>query len=264
MPPIIYEKKGRVAYITLNRPEALNSLNTEAMNLLTKAWLDVRDDPEVWIAIVTGTGERAFSAGADLKEIAEATAQAEREGRAATYPSGWLGDIPMRGIKVWKPFIAAINGIATGGGLELAMTCDIRIASETARLGLREVTQAIIPGAGGTQRLPRLVPFGIALEILMTGDFIDAKEAYRIGLVNKVVPPAELMSTAEALANRICENGPLAVKAVKEAAYRGIEMPLDEGLRLETLETGEVMGTWDAKEGPKAFGEKRKPQYQGK
>ena len=170
----------------------------------------------------------------------------------------------MRGLEVWKPFIAAINGVATGGGLELAMTCDLRIAADTARLGLMETKQSLMPGWGGTQRLPRLVPFGKALEILMTGDFVDAQEALRIGLVNKVVPQAELMSAATDLANRLCENGPLAVRAVKEAAYRGMRVPLDEGLKLESLMIQNLFQTEDVKEGPLAFAEKRKPVYKGR
>jgi enoyl-CoA hydratase len=165
---------------------------------------------------------------------------------------------------VYKPFIAAVNGVATGGGLELAMACDIRIAADNARLGLREVVQSLMPGAGGTQRLPRFVPFGVAMEILMTGDFISAEEAYRIGLVNRVVPQAELMSAAEALAQRINENGPLAVRSAKEAAYRGIRMPLDEGLRFEFLMLQSLLMSEDAKEGPTAFAQKRKPEYKGK
>jgi enoyl-CoA hydratase/carnithine racemase len=263
MPVVIYEKRDKIAHITLNRPEVLNAISSEVLNELTKAWIDVRDDPEVWVTIVTGAGERAFSAGADLKEIGRAQAEAAAEGRPLSLPS--LSEIcPMRGLEVWKPFIAAINGIATGGGLELAMTCDIRIAADTARLGLMEAKQSLIPGWGGTQRLPRLVPFGKALEMLLTGDFIDAQEALRIGLVNKVVPATELIPTAEALANHLCENGPLAIRAVKEAAYRGVRMTLNEGLRLENLIVGGLLLTEDAKEGPRAFAEKRKPVYKAR
>jgi enoyl-CoA hydratase/carnithine racemase len=262
MPVVVYEKRDKIAHITLNRPEALNAISSEVLNELTKAWIDVRDDPEVWVTIVTGAGERAFSAGADLKEIAKSYAEAGKEGRPPTLPFPEI--CPMRGLEVWKPFIAAINGIATGGGLELAMTCDIRIAADTARLGLMETKQSLIPGWGGTQRLPRLVPFGKALEILLTGDFVDAQEALRIGLVNKVVPAAELMSAAEALANHLCENGPLALRAAKEAAYRGVRTTLEEGLRLETLIAAGLFMSEDAKEGPRAFVEKRKPVYKAR
>ena len=261
MPVLLYEKKDHIAYITLNRPEVMNALNSELWRALTDAWISVRDDPEVWTAIVTGVGDRAFCAGQDLKEVAKVMMEA-----AAGEPIPEIVPeiMPMRGLEVYKPFIAAINGVATGGGLELAMACDIRIAADTARLGLREVVQSLMPGAGGTQRLPRFVPFGIAMEILMTGDFISADEAYRIGLVNRVVPQAELMPAAEALAKRINENGPLAVRAAKEAAYRGIRMPLDDGLRFERLMIQSLLMSEDAKEGPLAFAQKRKPEYKGR
>ena len=262
MPTVLYEKKGKVVYITLNRPEVLNAINFETWGELIRAWERVRDDPDVWVAVVTGVGDRAFSAGQDLKEVTEEMAKAEKEGRPARVP---IPDItPVRGMQVWKPFIAAINGIATGAGLELAMVCDIRIAADNARLGLREPVQSLMPGGGGTQRLPRLVPLCKALEVLFTGDFIDAQEAYRIGLVNKVVPRTELMPQAEAFANRLTENGPLALRAIKEAVYRGLEMTLNEGLQLELLLERMLFQTEDAKEGPRAFTEKRKPVYKGR
>lgn len=259
MSVVIYEKKGPIAYITLNRPEVLNALNLNAWNGLAEAWMNVRDDPDVWIAIVTGSGEKAFCAGQDLKELNEWMMVPEDSRPPSPVPDA----TPMRGLEVWKPFIAAINGICTGGGLELAMACDIVIAADNARLGLAEVKQALIPGMGGTQRLPRSVPFRWALQLLMTGDFIDAKEAYRIGLVNQVVPLAELMPTAKALAQRICENGPLAVRAVKEAAYRGLDKSLSDGLQLEQDILDRLAETEDLKEGPRAFAEKRKPIYRG-
>ncbi|MFQ5987279.1 MAG: enoyl-CoA hydratase-related protein [Dehalococcoidia bacterium] len=262
MSVVLYEKKGHIAYITLNRPEVMNAINTEAARGLAEAWENVRDDPEVWTAIVTGAGDRAFSAGADLKEVAAMRMQAEQGGEPVELSI--LRFVPMRKAEVYKPFIAAINGVATGGGLELALICDIRIAADSARLGLREVVQSLMPGWGGTQRLPRLIPFGMALEILMTGDFVSAEEAYRIGLVNKVVPFDELMPAAEALATRINENGPLAVRAAKEAAYRGMRMPLDEGLQLERLLLQSLIMSEDAKEGPIAFAQKRKPEYKGR
>ncbi len=262
MPGVLYEKKGRVAYITINRPEALNSMNREVWDALAAAWVSVRDDPEVWAAVVTGAGEKAFSVGGDLKEIGESFAAAEREGRPVTLPIPEVN--PMRGLTVWKPFIAAINGLALGGGLELALACDIRIAAENASLGLPESKLGLIAGMGGTQRLARLVPLGIALQMMTTGESINAAEAYRIGLVNKVVPLAELMPTAEAMANKICENSPLSVRAIKESASRGREMTLEEGLRLEQSLTRDLLQTSDSKEGLKAFVEKRKAQYQGK
>jgi len=257
---ILYEKKGRIVYITLNRPERLNALGNQGREDLNKAWVEVRDDPEVWVAIVTGAGDRAFCAGQDLKETGQQLGRGASEGQRSAPSQAYEPDL-FRGLEVWKPFIAAINGIATGLGLELAMSCDLRIAAESARLGLAEVKRALMPTASGTQRLPRLVPLGKALEMLMTGDFVDAQEAYRIGLVNKVVPLAELMPEAEALANRICENGPLAVRAAKEAAYRGLQMPLSEGFNLERILFQRVFQSQDSREGIRAFVEKRAPEY---
>ncbi len=262
MSVLLFEKKNKIAYITLNRPEAFNAINGELWNALADAWYKVRDDPEIWTAIVTSAGEKAFCTGADLKEMGAAFAEAIKTGKAPTPPIPYI--TPMRGIQVWKPFIAAINGMALGGGLELALACDIRVAAEHVRLGVPEVKQGLIPGMSGTQKLPRLAPFGIAMEMLMTGEPITAQEAYRLGLVNRVVPMADLMKTAEAIANKINENGPVAVRAVKESAYRGIQMALDDALRFENLITVAVTNSEDALEGPRAFGEKRKPVFKGK
>jgi len=260
MPAFIYEKKGRIAYLTINRPETRNAMNSEVWDGLIKAWTDVGDDPDVWAAIVTATGDKAFSSGQDLKEMAEWLAIPEDKRPAMPLPEV----NPMRGMQIWKPVIAAINGVCIGGGLELALACDIRIAADTARLGLAEVKSGVIPGNSGSQKLPRLIPFAKALELLMTGDLVDAEEACRLGLVNKVVPFDQLMPEAEALASRICENGPLAVRAVKELACRGIEMSLADGLLLE-LEIGErLTKSEDAMEGPRAFAEKRKPVWKGR
>lgn len=262
MPAVLYEKKGHVAYITLNRPDVMNALDPESWQGITDSWIKVRDDREVWVAIVSGAGDRAFSAGADLKWMAQAAAEAAKQGLPP--PSSLPLVSPLRGMEVYKPFIAAVNGFCLGGGLELALICDIRIASETARFGLAEVTRAIIPGAGGTQRLMRTIPFSIAIKMLITGEAIDAQEAYRVGLVSQVVPVAQLMPTAEALAAKISLNGPLAVQAVKEVAYRGSRVTLDESLRLEQLFSYAVRQSEDAKEGPRAFAEKRKPNYQAR
>lgn len=260
MSALIYEKKGRIAYITLNRPEVLNAMNSEIWGALLRAWADVRDDPDVWVAIVTGAGNKAFCAGQDLKELGAWLMTPHDQRSAPPIP-----DIsPMRGMQVWKPFIAAINGVCAGGGLELAMACDIRIAADTARLGLTEVKRGVIAGNSGTQKLMRLVPFAKALEMLMTGDLIDANEAYRIQLVNRVVPLDLLIPEAEALAIRICKNGPIAVRAVKELAYRGIEMRLQDGLELELDISRRVGLTEDASEGPRAFAEKREPNWKGR
>lgn len=257
---LLYEKKGHIAYITINRPQALNCMNRAVWDGIVKAWTDVRDDPGAWVAIVSAAGEKAFCAGQDLKEMVEwmSIPEAKRPPFPIPYPN------PMKGMWVPKPFIAAINGICTGGGLEFAMACDLRIASENARMGLAEVKQGLMAGNSGTQKLIRLVPFGAALEMLMTGDFVDAQSALRIGLVNKVVPQANLMKEAEALANRLCEAAPLSVQGAKEAAYRGIEVTLAEGLKIEEEIMNRIGRSEDAREGPRAFGEKRKPQWKMK
>ena len=261
MSAVTYEKKGKTAVITLNRPESYNAINSDMWQGLTDFWIAAGDDPDVWALVVTGAGDKAFCAGVDLKEMAEHKAQVEKEGRP--FVSAMPQLTPMKGMDMPKPVIAAINGIAAGGGLELALACDIRIAAEHARLGLPEVAVGLIPGAGGTQRIPRLIPFGMALEMLMTGDFVPAQEAFRLGLVNRVVPATELIPAAMALAERINANGPLAVRAVKEAAYRGTQMPLAEGLQLENIIVNRVRQSDDSWEGPKAFAEKRKPLFKG-
>ncbi len=247
-----YEKEGRIAIITINRPEALNALNMDVRRELNQAMIDFRDDPELWVAIITGAGDRAFSAGADIKEF--------RPGPIET-PKGVEIVSPDQ---IWKPFIAAINGYALGGGLELAMECDIRIAAEHARLGQPEINIGFMPGAGGTQRLPRFVPRAMAAEILLTGQRIDAQEAYRIGLVNKVVPLDQLMPTAKQYAETICQAGPLGVRATKEAMIRGYNMTLQEGLKLERELVNRVRSTDDFMEGARAFAEKRPPDYKAK
>ena len=262
MSVVILVKRNKIATITLSRPEAYNALNDAVWTEITNAWVEVKEDPEVWTIVLTGAGDKAFCAGQDLKEMVQLKKEAEREGRP--YVSTLPEVSPVKYLEMTKPVIAAINGFAIGGGLELALACDIRIAADHARLGLQEVRQSLIPGAGGTQRLPRFVPFGIALEMLMTGDLVSAQEAYRIGLVSRVVPLSELMPAAQALANRINENGPLAVRAAKEAAYKGMQMHLNEGFRFETLLLSKLRESEDAWEGPRAFAEKRRPNYKGK
>lgn len=254
---IDYKKEGRIAIFTINRPEALNAMNVEALRELHQVMVEFRDDDDLWIGIVTGSGEKAFCAGADIKNMLPFM----KENRETP----WLVPAtPMRGLELWKPLIAAINGMALGGGLEIAMMCDIRIASENARLGTPEVNLGLIPGWGGTQRLPRALPWCKAAEILLMGRPIDAQEAYRIGLVNKVVPPAELMSTAKEWAKVICQAGPLGVRAAKEAMIRGSSMTLEDGLRLENALFNYLLGTEDYVEGSTAFIEKRKPDYKAK
>jgi len=252
-----YEKSGRIAIFTINRPEAMNALNMETMGELRDAMTDFRDDPELWVGIVTGAGEKAFCGGADIKDTLPFMKEHSHD--VWSFPPSI-----MRGLEMWKPLVAAINGMALGGGLELALACDIRIASETARLGTPEVTLGLIPGWGGTQRLPRAVPWCKAAELLLMGKLVDAEEAYRIGLVNKVVPQAEVMATAKEWAEAICKAAPLAVRSAKEAMIRGSAMTLEEGLRLESSLVAYVMATEDFTEGTTAFVEKRKPDYKAK
>ena len=255
MPFVLFETKDHIARITLNRPDAMNAMNTPLYGELQQAFTEVKDNDDIRVAILTGTGERAFSAGADLKEMAERVAQGKPP----------MASLPFyRDMELWKPIIAAINGYAMGGGCELALCCDIRIAAEHAQFGLPEAKRALLPGSGGTQRLPRLIPFGMALEMLLTGDPISAQEAYRLGLVNKVVPLKDLMATAEDYARRIAENGPLSVKHAKMGAYRGRNMPLSEGMALEQYLFDLTAASEDAREGPPAFAERRKPEYKGR
>ncbi|MBU0514273.1 MAG: enoyl-CoA hydratase/isomerase family protein [Proteobacteria bacterium] len=261
---IRYEKKERIVLITIDRPQAMNALDGEAWARLNQAWIDFRDDPEVWVAVITGAGDKAFCAGADLKRLAEyyrSMTPLQRRMKSETEPG--LGGI-TRNLEIFKPIIAAINGYCLAGGLELALACDLRIASENASFGLTEVSRGIIPGAGGTQRLPRLIPLAKALEMILTAERIDALEAWRVGLVNRVVPAGELLPEAMTIAQKICRNAPLAVQAAKEAIYRGLEMPLAEGLRLEQFLAEPVRQSEDAREGPKAFAEKRSPRFKGK
>ncbi len=262
--PIQFEKRERLAFITIDRPEAHNAFNLELSGEIADAWIRFRDDADLWVAIVTGAGDKAFSAGADLRAIGEfyrALSPLERRYRAETQPG--LGGL-TRNLDVWKPIIAAVNGYCFGGGLELALACDIRIASENAQFGLLETSRGIIPGAGGTQRLPRLVPVGIALEMIFTAKKIDAAEAYRIGLVNQVVARADLMNAAIEMAERICANAPLAVQTAKMAVWQGLDLSLADGLRLENTLAEPLRQTQDVQEGIAAFSEKRKPQFKGK
>jgi enoyl-CoA hydratase/carnithine racemase len=254
---LLYEKRGKVAYITINRPRALNAVDPETLQELSQALLDFRDDEDRWVAILTGVGERAFCVGADIKDMLPVLGEIRNE---------WWRIPPtiLRGLELWKPIIAAINGHALGGGLELALACDLRIAAENATFGVPEVTLGIIPGWGGTQRLPRAIPSAKAAELLFFGQRIDAQEAYRIGLVNKVVPLPQLLPTAEEWAHRLCEIPPLAVRAAKEAMIRGVEVSLEEGLRLEAKLEDFLFATEDHKEAKGAWLEKRKPVLKGK
>ena len=262
MPDLIFNKSDHIAYITLNRPEKMNAMNQEILDGLDDAWIRIRDDDEIWCAIINGAGERAFSAGVDLQDISD-VAQVDDSDmpQAATKLQPRL---LWKTLEVCKPIIAAVNGYCLAGGLELALACDFIIASDNSYFGLPEVSRAIIPVGGGTQRLPRTVHFRKALEMLLTGDRMGAQEAYNIGLVNKVVPHSDLMSVSDELANKIISNGPLAVRAIKELAYKGMDMTLEQGLSFEKLVSDRISATEDAKEGPLAFTEKRKAVYKGR
>jgi len=254
---VLYEKKDAIAYVTVNRPKVLNALNTPTWKDLRTVFEDARYDAAVRGVILTGTG-KAFIAGADISELAHLTAfDAEQSSR---FGQGVLDLIEDLG----KPVIAAVNGFALGGGCETAMACTIRIAVETAKFGQPEVKLGLVPGGGGTQRLPRLVGKGRALQLILSGEMISAQEAYRIGLVNEVVPAADLITRAEAILNKIASNAPIAVKLALEAANKGLETSQDEGLLLEASYFGLCAATEDKKEGTTAFLEKRAPQFQGR
>lgn len=255
---ILFEKKSAIAYVTVNRPKVLNALNMATMEELRAAFHDIKNDAGLRVVILTGSGEKAFIAGADIGELAKNDAVSAKEythrGQSVLNLIENLG----------KPVIACINGFALGGGCEIALACTMRLASENAKLGQPEVKLGIIPGYGGTQRLPRLVGKGVAMQLLLTGEMISAQEAHRIGLVNEVVPAAELIPRAEAIAQKIIANGPLAVQYTMEAVNKGMEMPLAEGLYLEATLFGLASATEDKKEGTTAFLEKRQAQFKGK
>jgi enoyl-CoA hydratase/carnithine racemase len=255
---ILYEKRNGIAYVTVNRPKVLNALNTPTWTDIRTAFEDTRNDPAVHGVILTGAGNKAFIAGADISELSHATAlDAER---ASRFGQEVLDLIENLG----KPVIAAVNGFALGGGCETAMACTIRIAVDTAKFGQPEVTLGLVPGGGGTQRLPRLVGKGRALQLILSAEMISAQEAYRIGLVNEVVPSADLITRAEAILRKIASNAPMAVKFALTAVNKGMETSQDEGLLLEASYFGLCAGTEDKKEGTSAFLEKRTPQFRGR
>ena len=255
---LLYEVKDHIARITFNRPNVLNALNRKTIEELGECLTAVRHDDAVRVLILTGSGEKAFIAGADINELAQRTPIDGKDfslfGQEIIHRLETLG----------KPSIAAINGFALGGGCELALACTMRIASRNAKLGQPEVKLGILPGYGGSQRLPRLCGKGVAHELILTGEMITGEEALRIGLVNRVVESAELLSTAESIAKKIIANAPLAVKYAMEAVERGMEMPQEEGLFLEATLFGLCCATEDMREGTRAFIEKRPAKFQGR
>lgn len=256
---IDFEVRDRIAVIRLNRPEAMNSIDPDMRKELQHSWIRINDD-SINVVLLTGAGDRAFCTGSDLKKTNPGNADAF----GATMFGPQRGDHLLSGLDTDKPLICAINGYALGGGLELALACDIRIAASTARFGLTEVKLGSIPGAGGTQLLPRTVGRSNAMMMMMTGDQIDAEEALRIGLVSQIVPPTELFDAAWRLAEKIAANAPLSVRAVKRLVVRGLETPLSTAMDFERLAFGALRDTQDRIEGRRAFQEKRKPNYQGK
>ena len=268
MPAVVYEKKGGTAYIILNRPEVHNALDAEAVVRLAEAWQDFADDDSLRVAIITGAGDRAFSSGADLRKLIPLMAGARQPGdeyEEKLMSNRRLISIALlRGFDLYKPIIAAINGYCLAGGTEIIQATDIRIAAQHATFGLTEVKRAIIPSGGSMVRLPRQIPFCKAMEVLLVGDSMSAEEACRIGLVNQVVSPGKLMEMAEEFAGKIAENGPLAVRKIKETVLKALGRPVNEGYALEDEAARVIMGSEDAREGPRAFAEKRPPRYVGR
>src|SRR5246500_1027763 len=255
---ILYEKKGPIAYVTLNRPKVLNALSQAVFSELKAAFEDARDDASVRSVILTGSGDKAFAAGADIAELSSYTAA---QGEEATRRAQGVTELIEN---LGKPVIAAVNGFALGGGCELAMACTIRVASENAKFGQPEVKIGIMPGAGGTQRLPRLVGKGRALQLILSGETINAEEAYRIGLVNEIVAVDYLLVRAETILNQISLNAPLGVKFSIDAVNKGLDTGVSEGLLIEASLFGICAGSEDKKEGTSAFLAKRTPQFQGR
>jgi enoyl-CoA hydratase len=268
MPAVLVEKRNRIAYVTFNRPEVHNSFNPELLVLMGAFWEEAEKDDAVRAVIVTGAGKVAFSAGADLGKLIPLFTRArkpEDEWDQKLLANRRIGDIALlRKYDFPKPVIAAVNGFCIAGGMEFIQASDLRVASENASFGLQEVKWAIIPAAGSLARLQRQVPYCKAMEILLTGNRIDAQEAWRLGLINYVVPQEKLIAKAEELAATIAENGPFAVRKIKEAVRRCSGRPYEEAFKIEDELAREVMRTEDAREGPRAFIEKRKPNYKGR
>jgi enoyl-CoA hydratase/carnithine racemase len=252
-----YEKQGRVAVVTINRPERMNALHPPAQLELDEIWNDFERDPDVWVGILTGAGDKAFSAGNDLRYTAEHGRDMVRFGESG------FGGLANRAT-CWKPIIAAVNGYALGGGFEMALACDIIVAADHARLGLPEPRVGLMAGAGGVHRLPRMIPSKIAMGYILTGRHMTAAEAHRWGVVNEVVPLAELMPTAMKWASEILECAPLSIRASKQAALMGLGHPLEIALRMQYTEAERMRRSEDTVEGPRAFAEKREPNWKAR
>lgn len=267
-PALLYEKRDGIAYITFNRPQVRNALNPEAFCRLVDAWQDYATDDALRVAIITGAGDRAFTAGADLGTfipLLTGARQPEDEWDHRVLQDPRVSDIAiLRGVPLPKPIIAAINGFCLGAGTELIQATDLRVAATHATFALTEVQRGFMPAGGSTVRLPRQIPYCKAMEILLLGEPIGAQEAYRIGLVNEIVPPERVLPRAEELARRVAANGPVAVRKIKETVLRALSVSFDEGFRIENENARFVLATEDAKEGPRAFMEKRPPRYVGR
>lgn len=251
--------QNHIATVTLNRPDVLNAYDMDMRRELQAAWSRIRIDDDIWVAIITGAGDRAFCAGQDIKRP-----RPNADGVAYGLLGRGGADLLVAGLVMDKPLVCAVNGLAYGGGLEIVLACDIRVAADTARFALPEVRIAGIPGAGGTQRLPRLIGRSDAMRMLLTGKPISARDAHRNGLVSEVVPLAQLMPLAQKIAAEISENGQLAVRAVKRLVRLGLDMPESHGMELEQFVSGVLRETEDLAEGRKAFKEKRRPDYKGR
>ena len=261
--PVLFDVEDRVATVTLNRPEAMNALDPETFAALAEAWTEISDNPDIWVAIVTGAGGKAFSAGADLKKtVPRRPDGAGAEIARVFQPRG--GSSLDDGIHVWKPIIAAVDGYCLGAGLTLLSVTDFRIASEKSVFGLPEVRRGIFPTLGATHRLYRQLPHAIAMELILYGDNLDAQQALQYGLINRVVPSAEVMPLAREAAARFTAGAPLTQRAIKESVVRGHGLPLEDAIRLESMLAFATRQTADFAEGPKAFAEKREPKYQGR
>jgi len=268
-PGLLYEKRDGIAYITFNRPQVRNAMSPEVFCRLADAWQDYAVDDSLRVAIITGAGDRAFTAGADLGTfipLLSGARQPEDEWDRRLLKDNQISDgAILRGeATLYKPIIAAINGFCLGGGTELIQATDLRIAADHATFALTEVIRGFMPAGGSTVRLPRQIPYCKAMEILLLGERMNAQEAYRIGLVNEVVPADQVMPRAEELARKIAANGPVAVRKIKETVLRSLSVSFEEGFRIEQENAGMVLKTEDAQEGPRAFMEKRQPKYVGR
>lgn len=257
MTVVKFEKQKRIAIFTIDRAQARNAMNAQGIQELHDRMLEFSNDQELWVGVISGADDKAFCGGADVKEMV--SFQQAHPGQYWDRPN-----TPMRGLEIWKPLIAAINGVALGGGLEIVLACDIRIASENAWFGTPEASLGLMPGWGGTQRLPRMIPWAKAAEMLLGGKVINAQEAYRIGLVNQVVPPPEVLPTAIQWAESMCQLGPLALRAIKQAMVKGLSISMESGLEMEKELVKYLVSTEDFAEGVRAFVEKRKPEYRAR